>query len=460
MEFDPSRYRPTSRQLEFLKAAAPFVCYGGARGGGKSWALDFKCCCLAKAYPGIQILILRQTQKDVKQNHLAPLRAMIRNSARWNEADLHFTWKNGSGIRFGYCDADADLDHLQGQSYQIVCVDEATQLTESQFAVLCAICRGGRTEWPRRVYLTCNPGGVGHAWVKRLFVDRVYARAENPEDYVFIQSFVWDNPHNGPEYRHMLELLPENLRSGWLNGRWDAVSGQFFSEWRQEIHVVPPRQLPGGARRYFTMDYGLDMLAAYWIAVLPDGGALVYRELYQGKDLPGRQGLIISEAAKAILAAEEPDERVYLRLAPPDLWSRSRSTGRTQAEEFAQGGVLLTKADNARIDGWMALREWLKIYREPGTGRPTSRLKIFTTCPNLVRVMPLLQYDAKRPNDAAGAPHELTHAPDALRYWAVMRPFGVRTRREEPEIENGMPERRPARYAGGEVTHGYVYGGF
>lgn len=463
MEFDPKRYKPTEKQERFMEASAPFVCYGGARGGGKSWGLDFKCACLAKAWPGIQIIIIRQTQKDVKLNHKIPLVKMIGSSATWSETDLCFNWGNGSVIKFGYCDTEEDLEHLQGQNFQIVCLDEATQFTESQFNILCAICRGGKPNWPHRVYLTCNPGGVGHGWVKRLFVDRQYTKAETPDDYVFIQSFVWDNPHNGDRYKHMLELLPEDLKSGWLNGQWDSITGQFFSEWRPKIHVISPEQIPANARRYFVMDYGLDMLAAYWIAVMPEGNAVVYRELYDGKDLDGHQGLIVSEAAKSILALEEPGENIYMRIAPPDLWSTNRSTGKTQAEEFAEHKLTLTKADNSRIDGWMAVREWLKVYKDLNQ-QETARLKIFSTCSNLCRTMPLLQYDTKRPNDAAKVPHELTHAPDALRYWAAMRPFGSINKPESARIVNFESERRTANpmrdYIGGTVTHNYMYGGF
>lgn len=136
-EFHPNRYRPTGKQKAFLAASAAFVCYGGARGGGKSWALDFKCCCLAKAYPGLQILILRETQKDVKKNHLPELRRMAGDSARWSETDLCFYWKNGSVVQFGYCDTEDDLEHLQGQSYQIVCkIAQAMSLAIDLAAIL------------------------------------------------------------------------------------------------------------------------------------------------------------------------------------------------------------------------------------------------------------------------------------------------------------------------------------
>jgi len=469
-EFDPNRYDVHDKQVLFMQAIAMFVCYGGARGGGKSWALDFKCCCLAMAYPGIQIILIRKTLKECKKNHVPLLKQMIKDSARWSETDLAFYWKNGSTIQLGYCDTAEDLNHLQGQTYQIVCIDEATQFTYEEFTILCAISRGGENNWPKRIYLTCNPGGVGHAWVKRIFIDKQYAEGERPQDYIFIQALATDNPSNGNDYIHKLDLLPDDKKSGWRYGNWDAVTGNFFNEWNDKVHVILPVQIPENSRRYFVMDYGLDMLAGYWIAVDYTGTAYVYREIYQGNDAKEGTGLIISDAAKAILAMEDRNENVFVRIAPPDLWSTSKSSGKTQAEEFAQSGLSIVKADNSRIDGWMALREWLKVYKtKDKNGNPilSSRLKVFSTCPNLIRTMSSIQYDTKKNNDAAKIPHELSHAPDALRYWAISRPFGstVATKDRHFDFEDMQEEyerqKSPMRgYIGGEVTSSYLnYGG-
>lgn len=463
--FNPNDYHPTPKQEQFLTSKAQFVCYGGARGGGKSWAIDYKSCNLASAFPGIKVLLIRKRQTDVLDNHLEPLKQMVGSSAEWSETYKTFKWHNGSIIRFGYCDRPEDLEHLQGQEYQVIFIEEATQFTYDEFTMLLAICRGGKKSWPRRIYLTCNPGGVGHAWVKRLFIDRQYTKFENPDDYEFIPAFVQDNPYVGSKYIHMLELQQGSVKDAWLYGKWDTVSGQFFNEWKRSVHVINPMPIPANSRRYFVMDYGLDMLAGYWIAVDVNGTAYVYREIYQGKDLEGSEGLIVSEAANAILSLEEANENIYARYAPPDLWSKSSSTGKSQAEEFAQNGLLLIKSDNSRIDGWMALREWLKVYKDPKTGKETSNLKIFSTCQNLIRVLPLLQYDTKKPNDAAKVPHELTHAPDALRYWAIMRPFGATI--EEPKKHFAFEDMQkeyearmnPLKDIGGVVTKDYLVGG-
>ena len=141
------------------------------------------------------------------------------------------------------------------------------------------------------MYLTCNPGGVGHEWVKRLFITKRYENGENPEDYTFIAARVYDNRalvEQDTGYVKMLENLPEDLRRAWLDGDWNVFAGQYFSEWSEKTHVMEPFPIPAHWRRYFAMDYGLDMLAGYWIAVDTTGRAYVYREIYES-------GLIISE---------------------------------------------------------------------------------------------------------------------------------------------------------------------
>ena len=299
------------RQRLFFKARRRFIAYGGARGGGKTWAVREKAMVLACRYPGINILVVRRTYPELLQNHILPLQLELSGLARWNDNQKRFIFPDGSNIWFGYCAAERDVGRYQGQEYDIIFIDEATQLTEFQFQTFKG-CLRGANDFPKRMYLTCNPGGVGHAWVKRLFVDRRYQGDERADDYEFIQAKVTDNPvlmEKDPEYIHMLESLPYELREAWLNGSWDVFAGQYFSEWDRDVHVVAPFEPPAWWRRYVTIDYGLDMLAAYLIAVDEHDMAYVVREVYQGRDLgEGAEGLIVSEAAKRILdmVGEDP----------------------------------------------------------------------------------------------------------------------------------------------------------
>ncbi len=408
------------RQKLFFKARRRFVAYGGARGGGKTWAVRIKAMLLACRYAGIKILIVRRSFQELRDNHILPLQMELRDLARWKEQEKRFIFPNGSYIRFGYCSAERDVLQYQGQEYDIIFIDEATQLTEFQFQTFKG-CLRGANDFPKRMYLTCNPGGVGHAWVKRLFIDRQYVEGERPEDYEFIQAKVTDNPvlmKKDPEYINMLRSLPYELREAWLNGSWDIFAGQYFSEWNRDVHVVEPFAIPSWWRRYITMDYGLDMLAAYLIVVDDHDMAYVVQEVYKGRDLgEGAKGLIVSEAAAEVRAlAGNGDIAAYL--APPDLWNARQETGKSVADIFAESGIYLTQTNNDRIDGWMAMHERLHVF-EDEQGVQVAKLRIFPQCVNLIRTLPQLRYDDKRINDVATEPHELTHGPDAIRGWCV-----------------------------------------
>lgn len=408
------------RQKLFFKARRRFIAYGGARGGGKTWAVRTKAMLLSCRYDGIKILIVRRSFQELRDNHILPLQMELRDLARWKEQEKRFIFPNGSYIRFGYCSAERDVLQYQGQEYDIIFIDEATQLTEFQFQTFKG-CLRGANDFPKRMYLTCNPGGVGHAWVKRLFIDRQYVEGERPEDYEFIQAKVTDNPvlmKKDPEYINMLRSLPYELREAWLNGSWDIFAGQYFSEWNRDVHVVEPFAIPSWWRRYITMDYGLDMLAAYLIVVDDHDMAYVVQEVYKGRDLgEGAKGLIVSEAAAEVKAlAGNGDIAAYL--APPDLWNARQETGKSVADIFAESGIYLTQTNNDRIDGWMAMHERLHVF-EDEQGVQVAKLRIFPQCINLIRTLPQLRYDDKRINDVATEPHELTHGPDAIRGWCV-----------------------------------------
>ena len=409
---------PQRAQQPFFDARQRFVCYGGARGGGKSWCVRHKAVLMAARWAGIRILILRRTLVELRENHILPLLSLLAplgQAVRYKAVDKAFAFGNGSRIVFGYCASESDVNQYQGQEYDVIFLDEATHFTEYQFSTLTA-CLRGANDFPKRMYLTCNPGGVGHAWVKRLFIDRQFKENERPEDYVFFKALVTDNKvlmDKDPEYVRQLDNLPHGLREAWRDGNWDVFVGQYFTEWEREKHVCEPFQPPEWWRWYISIDYGLDMLAALLIGVDDTGDAYVVGEVYEGRDLgEGHDGLIVSEAAKAVKALGD-GRRITAYLAPPDLWNARQETGKSVADIFAEHGVYLTKTSNDRVDGWMAVKEWLKVR----DGEP--RLRFFPNCRNIIRTLPLLQYDEKKPNDVANTPHELTHAPDALRGWCV-----------------------------------------
>ena len=231
--------------------------------------------------------------------------------------------------------------------------------------------------------------------------------------------------------------MPQKEREALKYGNWDIYDGMFFPEFKRNIHVVEPFEIPKDWYVYFVMDYGLDMLAGYWIAVDYNNNAYVFREVYESN-------LLVSQARDKII--EMTNENVYMYLAPPDLWNRHKETGKSTADIFAEGGIDLYKTNNDRIQGWLQVKEWLKVYKDE-QGYETSRLKIFSTCKNLIRCLPQLQHDEKKIGDVATEPHEITHAPDALRgfciYWTLEPiytpekqelPFALQTEEENADI--------------------------
>lgn len=409
--------KPNAKQALFFASRARYTAYGGARGGGKSWALRRKLIGLCLCYPGIRCLLVRRTLTELKANHISPILAEYGSIVEFRNNENAFLLDNGSRIDCGYCDSERDALRYQGQEYDVIAIDEATQLTESQFCALKAALRGVR-DMPRRMYLTCNPGGVGHAWVKRLFIDRDYRPGERKEDYLFIPARVWDNDvltQADPDYIRGLESLPERLRAAWLDGRWDVFEGQFFSEFKEADHVIDAGQRSeADSIRFAAMDYGFDRLAVLLLSENREGRLCVEGELC-------RSGLTLGEAARETARfLDEMGGRVEYIVASPDLWNRRQDSGRSGVVIMTEAASLppLRRADDRRVAGWRLLREYL--HGKDGV----ARLCIRRECRELIFCMQGLLHDEHRPEDAADEPHDLTHAPEALRY-AVMSRHGA-----------------------------------
>ncbi len=405
------RGRPNERQKLFFASRARYTAYGGARGGGKSWALRRKLIGLCLRYPGIRCLLVRRSYAELKANHVRPLLEEYEALLTYRESEKCLTLPNGSSISLGYCASNRDLLRYQGQEYDIIAIDEATQLSEYQFSVFKA-CLRGVGNVPRRMYLTCNPGGIGHAWVKRLFVERDFRPDERPDDYRFIPAKVYDNPvllSADPEYVRQLESLPQKLKDAWLFGRWDVFEGQFFPEFQPEIHVCAPSVIPSALKLFAAVDYGFDMLAALLLGTDRQGNLYVVREFCQ-------PNLTLSEAGEAI-ARLCAGYRVEYVVASPDLWNRRQDSGKSGFEvmQAVSGMPPLLRADNRRIPGWRILREYLKVRLDAPV------LRISADCTVLIRSLPALLSDAISPEDAASEPHAATHAPEALRYAVMSR---------------------------------------
>lgn len=285
--------QPSEKQRQFLEERARYVGFGGARGGGKSHAVRMKALLLAAAHPGIRQMIMRRSYPELYANHIRPFLSLLPDGAyTYRDSRKEIVLPNGSVILFRFCGSDKDLRAYQGTETDVLYLDEATQFTEEQFRTLCA-CVRGTGDFPRRIYLTFNPGGVGHGWAKRLFVDRSFREGEEPDEYVFIRSLVTDNHalmRADPDYIKRLYALPPRLREAWLYGKWDLFEGQFFEELtddpahyadRVRTHIIDPFEIPPSwsIARSFDFGYARPFSCGWW-AVDETGTAYRILELY------------------------------------------------------------------------------------------------------------------------------------------------------------------------------------
>ena len=423
--------RAQPKQTLFLKDKHRHIAYGGARGGGKSWAVRTKSKLLAFRYPGIKILIVRKTYKELQNNHIEQLTAELAGFAKYNRSDKMFRFPNGSTISFGYCANEGDLGQYQGAEYDVVFIDEAGQLQESWIRKI-NLCVRGTNGFPKRTYYTLNPGGPGHAYFKRVFVDRNFNPDEDPNDYFFIQAKVEDNKalmDTQPDYLRELENLPPTLRAAWKDGRWDVYEGQFFEDFRDDpehyqdrrwTHVIEPFEIPDGWTicRSYDFGYGKPFSCAWW-AVDYDGTIYRIMELYgctrtpnEGvKWTPDKQ---FEEIHKTEMQHPWLKGKTIIGVADPAIWDASR--GESVADTAARYGVFFTPGDNERIAGWMQCHYRLQLDED---GYP--RMYVFNTCRAFIRTIPLLIYDEHKVEDLDTTMED--HVADEWRYFCMSRPI-------------------------------------
>ena len=425
---------PSDKQRSFLLANSKYIGFGGARGGGKSWSVRAKAKLLALRYPGIRILIVRRTYPELINNHINILRGELIGIARYNDKDKVLKFYNGSTINFQYCAKDGDLDRMQGVEYDIIFLDEATQLSEYQMKVISACLRGANA-FPKRMYFTMNPGGQGHQYVKRLFIDRQYDDGENPEEYTFIQSLVTDNKalmEHDPDYIRQLEALPPKLREAWLHGSWDVYEGQFFEEFsdrpdhyldRAYTHVIEPFEIPESWKIYRSFDWGYAKpFSCGWWAIDHDGVAYRILELYGCTKTPNEGVKWTPDRVFSEIHRIETEHR-WLKgkkitgIADPAIWDAE--TGESIAEVAGKHGVLFTPGDHKRLPGWMQVH-----YRLAFDENGFPMMYVFKNCRAFIRTMPLLMYDEHKPEDLDSDGED--HVADEVRYFCMARPISPR----------------------------------
>lgn len=431
--------QPNEKQRLALLDNHRYVAYGGARGGGKSWFVRWKAVLLCAKYPGIKILITRRTFRELLNNHIQPLQAIVRGMATYNKTEKRFSFCNGSMIWFGYCDGDSDLGQYQGAEYDVWFADEAGQFQESWLTTIDACVRGANG-YPKRTYYTLNPGGPSHGYFKRLFIDRRFEPEEHSEDYSFIQALVTDNKAlmtAQPEYVRALEKLPPKIREAWLLGRWDVYEGQFFEDFRPDppadkgdpvqlreqrrwCHVIAPFDIPRSWTIYRSYDWGYGKPFSFgWWAVDYDGVLYRILELYGCTKTPN-EGVKWTVERQMETARRIEQEHPWLKgreilgVADPSIWDGSK--GQSVADTAMQYGLYFSPGVNDRIPGWMQVH-----YRLAFDAGGYPKMYIFDCCKAFIRTMPLLVFDGHRPEDLDTNGED--HVADEVRYMCMARPI-------------------------------------
>ena len=427
--------KPNPKQDRFLRDKHRHVGFGGARGGGKSWAIRTKADLLSNRYHGIRICIVRRTYPELEENHIVPMKTQLFGRATYNKQEKKFKFKNGSTIKFQYCKNDGDLDNFQGVEFDVIFIDEATQFTEYQLKCIAASCRG-TNNFPKRVYYTCNPGGPGHGYIKRIFIDRKYQDNENPDDYSFTQALVQDNKvlmEMDPEYIRNLEALPPKLRRAWLEGDWDIFEGQFFEDFiddpehyqdRKWTNVIEPFEIPEGWKIYRSYDYGYAKpFSVGWWAVDYDGVLYRIMEMYgcTGEPNVGVKWTA-DKQAKEIRRIETTHpwlkgKKIY-GPADPAIWE-AQADGISIEEVMVNNGVIFERGSNARIPGWQQVH-----YRLAFDENGYSMFYVFNNCKDFIRTIPLLMYDEHKAEDLDTELED--HIADETRYMCMSRPITPR----------------------------------
>lgn len=420
------------KQRLFLEKVeeTPIVFYGGAKGGGKSKGVRDIMLLRRLQYPGTHGGLFRRTYKELEGNHIRPIfKEYPMLKPFWNDSKKLLALPNGSTLEFCHAENEKDVELYQGREFEDLAIEEAGQWTESMFRTLLGSNRSSKSGFKPRCLLTGNPGGIGHTWLKRIFIEKRLNSLERESDYAFIQALVDDNEaliHNDPDYVHKLESEPnEALRKAYRYGDWDIFAGQYFGEIRREVHFIKTFDIPNHWNRFGAYDFGFNHPAAFgWFAADSDGNVFMYRELIKAQ-------MRVDEFVTEI--KRYPDTKdLYMIVAGHDCWAKKNvmndRSPPTIAEEFTKHDLLLTRATIDRVQGATQVRNYL-AWQNLSSGRIAPRFFIFNTCPITFDCLTRMQHDPKNLEDvlkvdaSSGDPFTGDDAYDMVRYGLMSRPL-------------------------------------
>jgi hypothetical protein len=428
-------------QTDFLSSSEREVLYGGAAGGGKSYAM------LADPLHGLNNpnfsgLLVRHTTEELREliQKSQELYPKAIPGIKWSERKSQWVSPRGGRLWMSYLDKDMDVMRYQGQAFNWIGFDELTQWS-SPYAwnyMRSRLRSAYSDELGLYMRATTNPGGAGHQWVKKMFIDPspskesfwatdiesgdtiVYPKGHSREGQPlfkrrFIPASLFDNPYlsEGGDYEAMLLSLPEHQRKQLLEGNWDVNEGAAFPEFNRNIHVVDPYSIPKNWTRFRACDYGYgSWTGVVWLAVTPAEQLVVYREMYVTK-------VTATDLADMILDAEQEDGTIRYGVLDSSLWHNRGDTGPSLAEQMNMKGCRWRPSDRSkgsRISGKNEIHRRLQV--DEFTEEP--RLVFFSTCTNTIAQVPSLPLDKRNPEDVDT--HAEDHLYDALRYGVMTRP--------------------------------------
>ena len=445
-------------QTDFLAAGEREVLYGGSAGGGKSYAM------LADplrymGHPSFSGLLLRHTTEELrelifKSQELYP---KIWKGIKWSERKMQWLAPSGARLWLSYLDRDDDVLRYQGLAFSWIGFDELTQwATPFAWNYMRSRLRSVSHDLPVYMRATTNPGGRGHGWVKKMFIDPAPAgksfEAQDietgevlryPEGHSkagkalfkrrFIPARLMDNPYLAEQgdYEAMLLSLPEQQRRQLLEGDWDIKEGAAFTEFNRDIHVVEPYTIPNNWVKFRACDYGYGSKSAVlWIAVSPSEQLVVYRELYVSK-------VLATDLADMVLELEINDGNIRYGVLDSSLWHKRGDTGPSLAEQMITRGCRWRPSDRSkgsRVAGKNEIHRRLQV--DDFTEEP--RLVFFNTCTHTISQLPAIPLDKKNSEDVDTTSED--HLYDALRYGIMSRPrFSIFDYDPHATRPNGMP---------------------
>ncbi|HOX60230.1 MAG TPA: terminase family protein [Candidatus Paceibacterota bacterium] len=408
------------------------VGYGGARGGGKShWLLAQMGVDDCQRVPGLKCLLLRKVGK-ANLEHFEDLRRKLFTNLGHEFSAFRgiLTFNNGSRIIAGHFQNEKDIDAYLGLEYDVIGIEEATTLTARKYQDITTCCRTSKGNWRPRIYSTTNPGGVGHGWYRKRFIEPWQRHAET--ETRFVAARVTDNRWNNPEYMRVLEGLTGWQRRAWLDGDWDIAAGQFFTTLRREVHMVSDFDETRAREWFCALDYGFTHYTVVLLGCTDgDGNLFVVDEHAERLWLPQRHVPAIAAMLARHAISNRRLEIADLKrfVAGADVFSR-QSDGSTVASQYGKLGVALKPANMERVSGWA---EILHRFGDPANG-VKPRLFIHERCARLVECLPALQHDPSRPEDVLKVDCDEDgvggdDAADALRYLVATKSRTVAQRK-------------------------------